>query len=209
MSDRVKIWGRTTSINVQKALIALDECGVEYDQETIGRQHGGTHEDWYRKINPNGIIPTIKDGDFVLWESNAIVAYVCEKYGMGDLCPNDVHQRALCHQWMAWQITTAYPHLLPIFLNTMRPAEYKGGQALVDAAPGNMAKALDILNVELAGQEYLVGDNFTMADIPIGLTVKRWYLLQEKDASHGNVHFWQDRLNQRQSFIDHANLPLE
>ncbi len=81
MADKIKIWGRTTSINVQKALIALSECNLDYHQEVIGRQYGGTFEPDYCRLNPNGNIPTLEDGEFVLWESNAIVAYLCGKYG--------------------------------------------------------------------------------------------------------------------------------
>lgn len=209
MVEKIKIWGRTTSINVQKALIALSECKIDYEQEIIGRQHGGTFEPEYCKLNPNGMIPTIKDGDFLLWESNAIVAYLCEKYGTEVLCPADAQQRALCHQWMIWQITVVYPNLHPIFMSKLRSDEYIGGEALLKAVPGKMAKALDILDAQLEGKDFILGKNFTMADIPVGTVLKRWYVLMGEDDRHANVLAWQKRLNERKSFMDHTNLPLE
>ncbi len=209
MNNKIKLWGRSTSINVQKALIALDECGLGYDQTTIGRQHGGNKEPWYLEINPNGMVPAIQDGELSLWESNAIIAYLCGKYSLGNLCPDNAAQRALCDQWMLWQITSVYPHLHPIFISRIRPKEYVGGEALLKGAPAKMAKMLDILDAHLEGKDYLMGNSFTMADIPIGTIFKRWYILMDADDKHSNVVAWQKRLNQRQSFIDHTNFPLE
>ena len=209
MKQKIKIWGRSTSINVQKALIALDECGLEYDQTIIGRQHGGNKEPWFLKLNPNGMVPAIQDGELSLWESNAIIAYLCGKYSPGNLCPDDANQRALCDQWMLWQITSVYPHLQPLFMHKVRADEYTGGEALLKSAPVKMAKALDILEAELAGKDFIMGRSFTMADIPLGTILKRWYILMDEDDRHANVLAWQKRLNERQSFTDHTNFPLE
>ncbi len=209
MAEKIKIWGRTTSINVQKALIALTECNLDYDQEVIGRQHGGTYQPEFCRINPNGNIPALADGDFILWESNAIVAYICEKYGPPHLCPDDMRQRALCNQWMIWQITSVYPHLRPLYMSAIRPDEYDGGDALLEAAPAKMMKSLNILEAQLAGKDFIIGDCFTMADIPVGAVLKRWYALRGEDNSHPNVLAWQKRLNERPSFVAHTNMALE
>jgi len=209
MVEKIKIWGRTTSINVQKALIALTESNVDYEQEIIGRQHGGTFQPDYCRLNPNGNIPTLEDGDFILWESNAIVAYICGKYGPPHLCPTDPQQRALCDQWMIWQITSVYPHLRPLYMNAIRPDEYDGGDALLKSAPVKMMKSLDILEAQLTGKDFIMGGDFTMADIPVGAVLKRWYTLRGEDDRHPNVLAWQKRLNQRQSFVAHTNMELE
>ena len=209
MDQKIKIWGRSTSINVQKALIALDECGLAYDQSIIGRQHGGNNEPWYLELNPNAMVPAIRDGELILWESNAIIAYLCGKYASGTLCPDDVNQRALCDQWMLWQITTVYQHLHPIFISQIRPKEYKGSEALVKEAPAKMSKVLDILDAQLEGKDYILGNTFTMADIPIGTILKRWYVLMDAEDKHSNVLAWQKRLNERPSFTAHTNFPLE
>ncbi len=209
MTGKIKLWGRTTSINAQKVLIALSECNLEYEQEIIGRQYGGTFEPDYCRLNPNGNIPTLEDGDFVLWESNAIVAYICQKYGDGHLCPVDPQQRALCDQWMIWQITSVYPHLRPLYMNTIRHDEYNGGEALLKAAPAKMLKSLDILEAQLAGKDFIMGADFTMADIPLGAVLKRWYRLRGEDNHHPNVSAWQKRLNERPSFVAHTNMELE
>jgi glutathione S-transferase len=209
MNQKIKIWGRTTSINVQKALIALSECTVDYDQEVIGRQYGGTFEPDYCRLNPNGNIPTLEDGDFVLWESNAIVAYICQNYGPAGLCPQAPQQRALCDQWMIWQITSVYPHLRPLYMNELRHDEYDGGDALLKSAPAKMMKSLDILEAQLEGQDFILGEDFTMADIPVGCVLKRWYTLMGEGNRHPNVTAWQQRLNERPSFVAHTNMELE
>ena len=209
MAEKIKIWGRTTSINVQKVLIALTECNLDYDQEVIGRQHGGTYQPEFCRINPNGNIPALEDGDFILWESNAIVAYICEKYGTPHLCPGDMQQRALCNQWMIWQITSVYPHLRPLYMKAIRPDEYDGDDALLEAAPAKMMKSLNILEAQLAGKDFIMGDSFTMADIPVGAVLKRWYVLRGNDNRHPNVTAWQQRLNERPSFVAHTNMALE
>ncbi len=209
MAEKIKIWGRTTSINVQKVLIALSECNLDYDQEVIGRQHGGTYQPEFCRINPNGNIPALKDGDFILWESNAIVAYICEKYGTPHLCPDDLRQRALCNQWMIWQITSVYPHLRPLYMNVIRPDEYDGGAALLKAAPAKMKKSLDILEAQLVDKDFIMGGSFTMADIPVGAVPKRWFALRGDDDHHPNVTAWQKRLNERPSFVAHTNMAME
>lgn len=210
MSNTIKIWGRSTSINVQKALLAIEECGLEYEQIVIGRQFGGNKEQWYLDLNPNGVIPTIQDGDFFLWESNAVVAYICGKYSAGNLYPNSPEDVALCHQWMLWQITVVYPHLHPIFLNKFRADEYAGGEALLKGAPEKMAKALDILEAQLAGHGYIMGDAFTMADIPVGAVLNRWYMIMPQDtARHPNVLSWMEKLQARPSFQKHSQHELE
>ncbi len=209
MAEKIKIWGRTTSINVQKVLIALTECAVEYSQEIIGRQYGGTFETDYYRLNPNGNIPTLEDGDFVLWESNAIVAYICQKYASSHLYPLDPQQRALCDQWMIWQVTSVYPHLRPLYMKALRPEEYDGGESLLEVAPAKMLKSLNILESQLNGQDFILGKDFTMADIPLGCVLKRWYRLRGEDNHHPNVSAWQKRLNERPSFVAHTNMALE
>ncbi len=209
MSNKIKIWGRSTSINVQKALWAISECNLEYEQIVIGRQHGGTKEPWYHELNPNELVPAIKDGNLILWESNAIVSYICEKYGSPELCPEDIEGRALCTQWMIWQITSVYPHLRPIFMSKIRPSEFAGDPAQIEVSLGKMIKALDIFNDHLDGKDYVMGSSFSMADIPLGAVLNRWYLLMPEEKRHQHVLAWQQRLRQRPAFIKHTSLPLE
>ena len=101
----IKVLGRLTSSNVQKVLWTLDEIGLDYERTDLGGAFGGLNEPDYRAMNPNGVIPTVIDGDTVLWESNAIVRYLAARYDDGGLWPTDPAERALTDRWMDWQQT--------------------------------------------------------------------------------------------------------
>src|SRR3970040_1761800 len=98
----LKIWGRTNSVNVKKALRAAEELGLKYERIDAGMQFGVVDTPEYRKLNPNGLVPTIEDDGVVLWESHAIVRYLAAKYGAGTLCPTDLRERADADRWMDW-----------------------------------------------------------------------------------------------------------
>ena len=117
------ILGRRSSGNVMLPLWSADELGTEYRQVDLGGSFGGNDQPAYLEKNPNGLVPTIQDGEFVLWESNAITRYLCAKYGTGTLCPADPQQRALAEQWMDWKLSTVMPMMTPIFWGLVRTAE--------------------------------------------------------------------------------------
>ena len=96
----LKVWGRTNSINVQKVLICLDELGLPYSRVDAGLQHGLLDTPGYRAMNPNGVIPTIDDEGFVLWESNVIVRYLTARHDAGGLWPTEPRGRAEADRWM-------------------------------------------------------------------------------------------------------------
>src|SRR5258706_3805330 len=98
----LKLWGRINSINVQKVLWALAELKVPYERSDAGLQFGVVNEPFYRRMNPNGLVPTIEDDGFVLWESNAIVRYLAAKHDAGGLWPTDLKVRADSDRWMDW-----------------------------------------------------------------------------------------------------------
>ena len=91
----IRIWGRVNSVNVQKALWALDELGLAYERIDAGLKFGVVDSPAYRTMNPNGLVPTMDDDGFVLWESNVIVRYLATNYGMGKLCPVELSERSL------------------------------------------------------------------------------------------------------------------
>src|SRR5262249_14445383 len=102
----LKIWGRTTSSNVQKVMWAVGELGLEHERIDAGGKYGGLETAAYGQLNPNRRIPTVEDGDAVVWESNVIVRYLAAKFGAGELWPSDPGARASADQWMDWQQTT-------------------------------------------------------------------------------------------------------
>ena len=116
----LKLWGRVNSINVQKVLWALEELRVPCERTDAGLQFGVVNDPFYRKMNPNGRVPTIDDDGFVLWESNAIVRYLCAKHGAGSLWPNDLRRRADSDRWMDWATSTVQPAITPVFWGLVR-----------------------------------------------------------------------------------------
>jgi glutathione S-transferase len=98
----LKIWGRANSINVQKVLWCCGELGLQYDRIDAGNEFGVTKTLQYRVLNPNGLVPTIEDGDFQLWESNVIVRYLAQKSGHARFYPADIRTRFDAERWMDW-----------------------------------------------------------------------------------------------------------
>ena len=194
----LKILGRKTSGNTQKVLWCCDELGIAYEREDVGRGFGKNQEPAYLALNPNGRVPTIVDGGFVLWESNAIVRYLCAKHGLGILCPPELQRRADMERWMDWQQTTLRPQF-----HALNSALQNTAQAS-DAHLENLKKALDdtwkILDVQLAKQPFIAGEKLTMADIPFCYVVNRWYKLPIEHLGLTNVKAWYDRLCERPAF---------
>ena len=205
----LKIWGRKNSINVQKVMWTVGELGLKPERVDAGMAHGVVGEPWYETFNPNRLVPTIDDDGAVLWESNVIVRYLAAKHAAGTLMPTDPVLRAKAEMWMDWQQSTVMPGALtPLFLGLIRtPPEKRDAEALRKAAEATQA-ALRTLDAHLAGQPYVLGDSFTVADIPVGVATYRWYALPVEHAELPNLRAWYDRLRQRPAFAEHVMLPL-
>jgi len=204
----LKLWGRINSINVQKVLWALAELGVGYERTDAGLQFGVVNEPFYRKMNPNGRVPTIEDEGFVLWESNAIVRYLAAKHGAGTLCPSDPKQRADADRWMDWATSTVAPAITPVFWGLIRtPVEKRDPKAIEDGIE-KLGQAFQVLEQSLEGRDYVAGKSFTMGDIPLGTFVYRWNALEVKRPSLPRVEAYYKRLQQRPAYRKHVMLPL-
>jgi glutathione S-transferase len=204
----LKLWGRINSINVQKVLWALGELKLPCERTDAGMQFGVVNEPFYRKMNPNGRVPTIEDDGFVLWESNAIVRYLAAKHGAGSLWPNDLRQRADADRWMDWASTTVAPAITPVFWGLVRTPPEKRNMATIEADAEKTAQAFQVLEQALDGRDYVAGKTFTMGDIPLGTFVYRWYVLEVKRPALKNVEAYYQRLQQRPAYRQHVMTPL-
>lgn len=203
----LKIWGRANSINVQKVLWCCDELGVEYERIDVGGPFGGTGDPEYLAMNPNALVPTISDDGFVLWESNAIVRYLSAKHG-GTLYPENPQQRADADRWMDWQLGTLWVALRPVFLGLIRTPPEERDEAAIETARKRTAATWDILENHLEGRDYALGDAFTMADIPLGVSIYRWLQLPIERPPIPNLETYHERLAERPAFRDKVMLPL-
>ena len=202
------IWGRVNSINVQKVLWCCGELGLPFERIDAGLQFGVNNTPEYRAMNPNALVPTIRDGSFVLWESQAIVRYLARKHGLGALCPADAQVCADADRWMDWNATTVWPDLRPVFWGMVRTAPEKRDMALIRDARDKLAKSMSILDAHLAGRAYVAGDSFTMGDIPVGTALHRWFGMDIEREDFGNLATYYGRLKARPAFGTHAGLPL-
>jgi glutathione S-transferase len=172
----LKLWGRTNSINVKKVLWMLDELGQPYDRVDAGMEHGRVNDADYRAMNPNGRVPTLEDGDFVLWESNSVLRYLAMKY-QSPLYPADPAARASADRWMDWQLTTLGPAERNLFWGLVRTPPEKRDMAQIEAAAQAAGECWAIVDgwITRHGGPYLDGATMTIADIVLGCYARRWF----------------------------------
>ena len=162
----------------------------------------------YRALNPNGLVPTIEDGDVQLWESNVIVRYLSHKHGAGSLCPADIGTRFDAERWMDWQATVFWPALRELFIEFIRTPQAKRDADVVSKGENLSLSAVKILDARLSGRTFLAGESFTMGDIPAAATVHRWYALDIDHPELPNVQRWYDLMKLRPPFRNVVMTPL-
>ena len=204
----LKIWGRTNSVNVKKALWAAEELGLKYERINAGLEFGVNKTPEYLKMNPTGLVPTIDDDGFVLWESHSIVRYLAAKHSVGKLWPTDLRQRADAERWMDWTYTFQREFQRPIFWPLVRTPAEKRDMKAIEAACKTCADLLQIPEKYLAEKPYLAGSAFTMGDIPLGCHVQLWMRLPIERPAQPNLKAWFERLCQRPAFKKIVDVPL-
>jgi glutathione S-transferase len=196
----LKIWGRTNSVNVKKVLWAAEELGLKYERIDAGLQFGVNKTPAYLKMNPTGLVPTIEDDGFVLWESHSIVRYLAAKHGAGELWPTDLRQRAEAERWMDWTYTFQKEFQRPIFWPLVRTPPEKRDLSAIEAARKICAELLQIPERYLGDRPYLGGSRLTIADIPLGCHVQLWMRLPLERPAQPNLKAWFERLCERPAF---------
>jgi glutathione S-transferase len=204
----LKIWGRANSINVQKVLWCCGELALEYVRIDAGNEFVITKTPEYRELNPNGLVPTIEDGDFLLWESNVIVRYLSHKAGDGRLFPAATKTRFDAERWMDWQATVFWPALRPLFIQLIRTQPAKHDAAIISRAEELSLAALRILDARLSDRCFLAGDKFSMGDIPAAVAVHRWYELDTAHHELPHLRRRYEKMKERRPFKEVVMTPL-
>ena len=192
----ITLLGRKTSGNVQKVLFLLEELGEPYEREDYGRQFNNTTTPEYLKLNPNGKVPTLQDDGLTIWESNTILRYLASRAGL--FYPADPGKRSEIERWMDWLLAGLNPLYLYMFREAKKPAAERPGDFA--AQEKEMAGLLAILDGALAGQTWLAGSAFSIADVAMGPIVKRCLGFPIALPSLPNLHAWQSRIDARPAF---------
>ncbi len=203
----LKIWGRVNSVNVKKAMWCVAELGLAHERVDAGMQYGVVNMPEYRKMNPTGLVPTIDDDGFVLWESHTIVRYLCAKHSTGKLCPADLKVRADAERWMDWAFSFQGA-MRSVFWGLIRTPPEKRDPKAIEEGRNKTIALLPILEQALATRPYVAGNAFTMGDIPIGCEVQRYMRVPIERPPLPAVQAWFDRLRERAPFRTHVDLPL-
>ena len=204
----LEIWGRKNSVNVQKVLWCCDELGVPFHRYDAGGPFGGTREPEYLAMNPTGLIPTIRDDGFTLWESNTIVRYLSAKHGAGSLWPENPDARALADKWMDYQLGTIWPAFRAGFLGLARTPPEERDPDQIRTSLESTAEALASLDDHLADEEYVAGATFTMGDVALGSTAYRWLNLEIEHPAMPDLEAWHDRLSARPAYQKNVMVPF-
>jgi glutathione S-transferase len=169
----LKVLGRVSSINVRKVLWLLGELGLPYEREDWGLPLRDPNEPAFLALNPNAQVPVLIEDGFVLWESNAILAYLAHKHGA--LLPAEPQERALVDQWLYWQLGELNPAWSYAVNALLRKNPAFADQSRIAESVSRWTKMLAILDGQLMKSPFVAGEMFTIADIAIGLSSHRWY----------------------------------
>jgi glutathione S-transferase len=220
MECGMRLYGRRSSINVQKVLWCLGELGlaegVDYDQIDAGLHFGVNDTPEYRALNPNGLVPTLVDGERAIWESNTILRYLATQYGNGELLPAAAGDRSEVERWMDWQLGALWATLRIAFLGLTRTPEAERNYDAIRASFAEAARLLRILDSQLAARSFgarsfVALERFTLADIVLALAAHRWYGLYERfgtmldpQAEMPSLMRWLELQRARPAFPDKA-----
>ena len=202
----ITIWGRKSSVNVQLVLWALDELGLSYDRIDAGFIYGVVDSPDFCKMNPNGLVPVLVDGDAEpIFESAAILRYLANRYGDDNFWPKDAAARAQIDKWAEWaKWNIGHSFIINVFYGLVRtPAEDIDYDAIT-VAMNNLEKFLAMADSRLASSNYIVGSKFTLADIALGYCLYRYYDIDVARANMPNLRRYYELLSTRPAFKRHV-----
>lgn len=204
----LKVFGRTTSVNVQKVLWCCEELEVPFENVEAGGPFGGTDTSEFLVMNPNGLVPAISDDGFSLWESNTIVRYLSARYGAGALWPEDPASRALADKWMDFQLGALWPAFRGGYLGLTRTPPEERDPATIQGSLDRTAELLATLDNHLSHSEYVARDRPTIGDVALGPVVYRWLNIEIDRPALPNLEAWHERLTERPAYRKTVMVPF-
>lgn len=204
----LKIWGRATSSNVQKVLWCCGELGIPFERVDIGGPFGGNQDPEYLALNPNGLVPTVQDGELVLWELNTICRYLAATRQGERLYPAAPAGRALVERWMDWQLSTLGAPMGALLYGLIRSKPEDRDQAGIEAARRKALIAWTIVEEALEGRFFLAGAELSLAEIVMGTLAYRWHVFPIERPALKNLKSWYERMRERPAFKTHIEIPI-
>ncbi len=204
----INVLGRANSVNVQKVMWCAAEIDITVDRADVGGAFGGNDTDAFGKLNPNRTVPVLVDGNFSLWESNTIVRYLCARYGGPEWSLPAIEVKARAEQWMDWYLTTLHPPMTVLFWQLIRTAPDIRDRAKIDEAIEECTRKWTILERHLEDHAYVLGEELSMADIPVGCAAYRWHCMEFARPELPNLRRWWDSLVERDSYKTNVMVPL-
>jgi glutathione S-transferase len=207
---RITIWGRPNSVNVQKVLWCLCELDLAYERIDAGMAFGRNREPDYLAMNPNGRVPTLVEGDFVLWESNSIMRYLVRAYRpQSSLYPQAPKVRAGVDRWLDWTLSTLQPVDRPVFWALVRTPPEQRDMAAIQRDADAEAEQWRIIDAQLSTRRFIEGDDFTLADIALGAYARRWFGVESiSKPRFVNLERWFAQFGGRPGFVQFIAPPL-
>jgi glutathione S-transferase len=194
----IKIYGPKLG-SAYRCHVLMLEMGLEFEEVKVDFEKGEQFSPEYLKLNPNGKIPCIVDGDFVLWESMAINNYLATKHN-SPLLGNTLEEKALVDQWSYWSILEIQPHLYKIAFQRFRVPDDQRDEKAIKEAEDALPPVFKILDDQLAGKEYILGNKFSLADINVSSCVMVADFAQYDYSGYGNISEWMKKLMARPAF---------
>lgn len=196
----MKLYGRITAFNVQKVLWLLEELNLEYEHIEVGGKFGGLDSEEFKRVNPLKKIPVLIDGGKTIWESHSVLRYLIATYGQGAFYFDDPYERSLYERWADWAHTSFQPAFMDTFWNYYRVPEADRNMEAVNEAIEKCKECLNVLNAQLEGKRFLVGDSLTIADICAGTALYRLTTQGLNISLPENVHQWYETLQKRKGY---------
>jgi glutathione S-transferase len=203
--NSLQVLGRPNSINVRKVLWLCAELDIPFEHQPWGYGELALQSPEFLALNPNALVPVIRHGSLVLWESNTICRYLAAQHQRHDLLPLNPRERAGVEQWMDWQATELNNAWRYAFLALVRKSPAHNDSAATAASEKNWHRHMAILEAQLAQtQAYVAGANFTLADIVLGLSVNRWLMTPMQRPALPAVAAYVERLAERPAYALHS-----
>ena len=207
--SEVELWGRASAFNVQKVLWLLGELGLPFDHSQVGGAHGGLDVPEFLRMNPHGRVPVLRDGDTIVWESHSVLRYLAARYGSAALWPADLAARSHVDRWMDWSLASLQPAFMRLFWGYFRTPPDQWDRAGLKPAMEECDRFFLLLDSQLAGRAYLAGPAFSLADIPAGTALYRYFGMGLNVPRHRNVDAWYERLCAREPYRRAIMVPFE